>query len=231
MEPPRPTRPPGLARAGSGRAIPTRGWSRSRVASDSRVAPGHLAPSTPLSLDRGPCRSVRRRHGRGRDAGVRVACLVDRGDRRRRPGDVADIAFGCSIETQLPAATTYTTAELSLSFLRPATPPGTTLAAHGQAIHVGRSVALSEVFVLDREASGCSPTAPRGCRSSRRSPIPRSPRATAVLEPRDYGSPDPYLASRPRSGHPAGGLVASYPARRSFAASSRTSCRRRRSTI
>ena len=35
---------------------------------------------------------------------------------------VADIAFGCSIETQLPAATTYTTAELSISFLRPARP-------------------------------------------------------------------------------------------------------------
>ena len=63
---------------------------------------------------------------------------------------VADIAFGCSIETQLPAATTYTTAELSLSFLRPAR-PGIVLSAHGQAIHVGRSVALSEVFVLDRD--------------------------------------------------------------------------------
>ena len=38
---------------------------------------------------------------------------------------VADIAFGCSIETELPAATAYTTAELSLSFLRPARPGGT----------------------------------------------------------------------------------------------------------
>ena len=38
---------------------------------------------------------------------------------------VADIAFGCSIETQLPAATTYTTAELSMSFLRPARPGAT----------------------------------------------------------------------------------------------------------
>ena len=64
---------------------------------------------------------------------------------------VADIAFGCSIETQLPAATTYTTAELSMSFLRPAR-PGIMLTAHGQAIHVGRSVALSEVFVLDRDS-------------------------------------------------------------------------------
>ena len=39
----------------------------------------------------------------------------------------------------------YTTAELSLTFLRPAR-PGAMLSAHGQAIHVGRSVGLSEVF-------------------------------------------------------------------------------------
>jgi acyl-coenzyme A thioesterase PaaI-like protein len=32
---------------------------------------------------------------------------------------LADIAFGISVETALPAATPYTTAELSLSFLRP----------------------------------------------------------------------------------------------------------------
>src|SRR5919201_741125 len=55
---------------------------------------------------------------------------------------VADIAFGCAVETELPPATPYTTAELSLSFLRPARPDGT-LSAGGQAIHVGRSVGLS----------------------------------------------------------------------------------------
>lgn len=71
---------------------------------------------------------------------------------------LADIAFGVSIETGLPAATPYTTAELSLTFLAPARPgpttepdqPGGTLTAHGQAIHVGRRVALSEVFILDQ---------------------------------------------------------------------------------
>jgi uncharacterized protein (TIGR00369 family) len=61
---------------------------------------------------------------------------------------VADIAFGCSIQTELPPATPYTTAELSMTFLRPAQ-PGCTLTASGQAIHVGRSVALSEVFVIE----------------------------------------------------------------------------------
>jgi uncharacterized protein (TIGR00369 family) len=61
---------------------------------------------------------------------------------------VADIAFGCSIETKMPAATPYTTAELSLTFLKPLHPPGR-VTAGGQAIHVGRSVALSEVFLIE----------------------------------------------------------------------------------
>ncbi|MGH2950973.1 MAG: PaaI family thioesterase [Solirubrobacterales bacterium] len=71
---------------------------------------------------------------------------------------LADIAFGSSVETKLPPATPYTTAELSLTFLAPARPgatsapdqPGGTLTAHGQAIHVGRRVGLSEAFIFDQ---------------------------------------------------------------------------------
>lgn len=110
---------------------------------------------------------------------------------------VADIAFGCSIETQLPAATTYTTAELSMSFLRPAR-PGTTLAAHGQAIHVGRSVALSEVFVLDRDSEQL--LAHGTSRLSVFPPItdpPDPPERAPILEHRDYGSPDPFERPAP----------------------------------
>jgi uncharacterized protein (TIGR00369 family) len=61
---------------------------------------------------------------------------------------MADIAFGCSIQSELGPAIPYTTAELSMTFLRPAR-LGSTLSASGQAIHVGRSVALSEAFVLE----------------------------------------------------------------------------------
>src|SRR5829696_701632 len=63
-------------------------------------------------------------------------------------GILADVALGCSIETQLPPATPYTTAELSLSFLRPARPGGM-LVAGGQVIHMGPSVALSEAFLIE----------------------------------------------------------------------------------
>jgi uncharacterized protein (TIGR00369 family) len=64
---------------------------------------------------------------------------------------VADIAFGCAIETEMPARVPYTTAELSMSFLRPARPGGT-IVASGQTIHAGRSVGLAEAFLLEAES-------------------------------------------------------------------------------
>ena len=110
---------------------------------------------------------------------------------------LADIAFGVSVETQLPAATPYTTAELSLTFVRPVR-PGSLLTAHGQAIHVGRSIALSEVFLID----------PRGDRlvahgTSRIAILPRldgipdAPEHPAEIEVPDYGSPDPFEREPP----------------------------------
>ncbi|MFN2524767.1 MAG: PaaI family thioesterase [Actinomycetota bacterium] len=61
---------------------------------------------------------------------------------------VADGPLGGAIQTTLPPATPYTTADLSLSMVRPAGPGGT-LIARGRSIHVGRSLGLSEVFVED----------------------------------------------------------------------------------
>jgi uncharacterized protein (TIGR00369 family) len=114
---------------------------------------------------------------------------------------LADIAFGISVETQLPAATPYTTAELSLSFLRPARPNGS-LSAGGQAIHVGRSVGFSEAFVIDEEsdtllAHGTS----RLTIFPPLDPAPDPPETIAPHEAPLYESPDPYL--RP----PPGGVI------------------------
>jgi uncharacterized protein (TIGR00369 family) len=114
---------------------------------------------------------------------------------------LADIAFGISVETELPAATPYTTAEMSLSFLRPARPNGT-LSAGGQAIHVGRSVGLSEAFVIDE---GTDRMIAHG--TSRLSilppldPIPDPPDAIEAYDTPAHDSPDPYL--RP----PPGGVI------------------------
>jgi len=114
---------------------------------------------------------------------------------------LADIAFGLSVETELPAATPYTTAELSLSFLRPARPDAV-LSAGGQAIHVGRSVGLSEAFVIEEEserliAHGTS----RLTIFPPLDPAPDPPESIEPYAPGPHESPDPYL--RP----PPGGVV------------------------
>jgi uncharacterized protein (TIGR00369 family) len=116
---------------------------------------------------------------------------------------LADIAFGCAIETQLPAGVPYTTAELSLTFLRPARAGGV-LECGGQAIHVGRAVALSEAFVYDRETEALLAHGTSRCAVlDPLNPIPEPPAdLPEVEEPRDT-SPDPY-----RRPPPAGGVLA-----------------------
>jgi uncharacterized protein (TIGR00369 family) len=114
---------------------------------------------------------------------------------------LADIAFGISVETELPAATPYTTAELSLSFLRPARPDGT-LSAGGQAIHVGRSVGLSEAFVIEEESDRL--LAHGTSRLTIFPPLDPAPDPPESIEPYvapSHESPDPYL--RP----PPGGII------------------------
>jgi uncharacterized protein (TIGR00369 family) len=108
---------------------------------------------------------------------------------------VADIAFGCAVQTELPPATPYTTAELSLSFLRPARPDGT-LSAGGQAIHVGRSVALSEMFLIEQDSDRLIAHG-----TSRCAVLPRvDPAPSGEVEPpeldEDTGS-DPYRRPAP----------------------------------
>ena len=110
---------------------------------------------------------------------------------------LADIAFGCSVETELPPATPYTTAELSLSFLRPARPGGM-LTAGGQAIHVGRSVGLSEAFVLEQGterliAHGTSRLTIFGALD----PLPVAPTELEPVEPPRHDELDPYLRPPP----------------------------------
>jgi uncharacterized protein (TIGR00369 family) len=122
---------------------------------------------------------------------------------------LADIAFGCSVETGLPAATPYTTAELSLTFLRPARPgkqqapgerPDETLTAAGQAIHTGRSVGLSEAFLIEADtdrliAHGTS----RLSILPRIDPAPEPPGEVRTFEPPGMATPDPYLRPPPET--------------------------------
>ncbi|GAC1363953.1 MAG: hypothetical protein NVSMB32_05980 [Actinomycetota bacterium] len=62
---------------------------------------------------------------------------------------LADAGLGCAIQTTLPAARPYTTAELSLTALRPVYATGGLLRATGTVVHPGRRLALSEVAIRD----------------------------------------------------------------------------------
>lgn len=111
---------------------------------------------------------------------------------------LADIALSCAIDSQLPPATPYTTAELSLSFLRPVH-SGPMLVAEGQVIDVGRSVALSESFLLEPETDRL--IAHGTARCAILPPIDPAPEPPAELQEvgRDPEEPsDPYLRPWPR---------------------------------
>jgi uncharacterized protein (TIGR00369 family) len=62
----------------------------------------------------------------------------------------ADGALGCAIHTKLPAGVTYTTAELSITYLHPPR-VGMRVRASGRALHVGRTLAMSsaDMFAPD----------------------------------------------------------------------------------
>jgi uncharacterized protein (TIGR00369 family) len=62
---------------------------------------------------------------------------------------LADPPLGCAIQTTLPPATPYTTAELSLTAVKPVYGTGRMLCARGRVVHPGRRMALSEVTVED----------------------------------------------------------------------------------
>jgi uncharacterized protein (TIGR00369 family) len=67
---------------------------------------------------------------------------------------IADAALGSVVHSAVGAGQVMTTAELSLSLLRPIAPqPGRVISGSGQLIHSGRSLGLSEAFLYN-EASG-----------------------------------------------------------------------------
>jgi uncharacterized protein (TIGR00369 family) len=63
---------------------------------------------------------------------------------------LADAALGTALHTDLPAGVAYTTAEMSLTFLRPVQPnPETTISGSGQLIHRTRTVGVTEAFLIN----------------------------------------------------------------------------------
>ncbi|MGA7988583.1 MAG: PaaI family thioesterase [Candidatus Dormiibacterota bacterium] len=68
------------------------------------------------------------------------------------PGGVlalpADAALGCALQSLMPAYTQYTTAEMSMTYVRPAR-VGSTVTARGRSLYAGRTMGLSECQVTD----------------------------------------------------------------------------------
>ena len=60
-----------------------------------------------------------------------------------------DAPLACAVQTVLPPATPFTTAEISFSFLRTVAPRSGTLTARARLIHAGKTIAVSEVEVTD----------------------------------------------------------------------------------
>jgi uncharacterized protein (TIGR00369 family) len=115
---------------------------------------------------------------------------------------VVDAPLGCAVQTALPPATPFTTAEISLRFLRNVGPDSGTLTAKGRLIHAGRATGVSLVEVTDEAGRLVAITSTR-CAILPRVQVPREVAEQALTNPPrprepDWPSPHPY--QRPVAG-------------------------------
>jgi uncharacterized protein (TIGR00369 family) len=117
---------------------------------------------------------------------------------------LADAPLGASIHTELPPGVAFTTAEISLTFLRPVRPdPEAKISGSGHTIHTGRSIALSEAFMINEASdelvahgtSRCSVFPPID-------PIPAPPAEMPVLDQPFPGDDPSHPLRRPVRGAP-----------------------------
>jgi uncharacterized protein (TIGR00369 family) len=113
---------------------------------------------------------------------------------------LADGPLGSAVQSALPPLTAYTTAELSMNYLRPVTDKSRTLICRGHLILAGRSLGLSEAIVEDgsgrlvaHATSRCVVFPPMG-------PPPAEPPELPPVDDPAHETPDPYL--RPVVGSP-----------------------------
>jgi uncharacterized protein (TIGR00369 family) len=115
---------------------------------------------------------------------------------------LVDAPLGCAVQTALPPATPFTTAEISLRFLRTVGPDSGTLTAKGRLIHAGRATGVSLVEVTDEAGRLVAITSTR-CAILPRVQVPREVAEQARTNPPrlrepDWPSPHPY--QRPATG-------------------------------
>jgi uncharacterized protein (TIGR00369 family) len=107
---------------------------------------------------------------------------------------LVDGPLGCAVQTMLPAATPYTTAELSLSFLRPVNDRSGVLVSTARSVHAGRTVALADAEVIDKSGRRVAIASTR-CVVLPRIELPEgfgSEPVPELVEP-SWDTPHPYL--------------------------------------
>jgi uncharacterized protein (TIGR00369 family) len=117
-------------------------------------------------------------------------------------GVLVDAPLGCAVQTALPPATPFTTAEISLRFLRTVVPQSGTLTAKGRLIHAGKTTGVSLVEVTDEEGRLVAVTSTR-CAILPQVQVPWEVVEQALKNPPrlrepDWPSPHPY--ERPVAG-------------------------------
>ena len=111
---------------------------------------------------------------------------------------VADAALGGAIYNVLPRGTVLATSELSMNFLRPATPASEQLVARGSLIHAGSRQGLSEGRVEDAHGRLLVHATSRCILRSLPFDPPDPPQSLPPFQAADHETPDPYL--RPTQG-------------------------------
>jgi uncharacterized protein (TIGR00369 family) len=110
---------------------------------------------------------------------------------------LADGPLGSAVQTSLPAATPYTTAEMSLTSFRPVGADSGTLTARGRLIHSGRSLGLSEVRIEDGQGALVAHGTSRCFIFPPVAPPPETAPVLPRIEQTEYPTPDPYLRPAP----------------------------------
>ena len=112
---------------------------------------------------------------------------------------IGDAALGSVVHGDLPAGQVMTTAELSMTFLRPALPePGKRITGSGQLIHRGRSQGLSEMFLFDPSDALISHGTSRCSVFPPIDPLPDPPELPVLDEPRPGSDPADPLQREPQ---------------------------------
>jgi acyl-coenzyme A thioesterase PaaI-like protein len=109
----------------------------------------------------------------------------------------ADAALGCPVQSGLPPGTPLTTSELSLRVLAPAR-PGTAVIVRGRLLHARRSLALSEVSLIDGNGRTLAHGSSLCFILPSLSPPPEPPSALKPVEQANHDTPDPW--ARPPEG-------------------------------